>query len=98
MPAYIVVDVTVHDPIAYEPYKKMAFDAVTRYGGRYIVRGGEIDLREGEYKPNRFVIVEFPTLAQARAFYESPEYAPALAIRKSVATSNLVIVDGWPPS
>jgi uncharacterized protein (DUF1330 family) len=94
MPAYIVVNVTVHDPVAYEPYKKMALEAATKYGGRYIVRGGAVDVREGDYQPNRFVIVEFPNIEQARAFYESEEYAPALAIRKAVATSSLFIVEG----
>jgi uncharacterized protein (DUF1330 family) len=94
MPAYIVVNVTVHDPVAYEPYKKMALEAATKYGGRYIVRGGAVDVREGDYQPNRFVIVEFPNIEQARAFYESEEYAPALAIRKAVANSSLFIVEG----
>ena len=97
MPAYIVVDVVVNDPVAYEPYKQMAAAAIAKYGGRYIVRGGATDVREGDWQPNRFVIVEFPSLAQARAFYVSEEYAPALAIRKAVATSSLFIVDGWAP-
>jgi uncharacterized protein (DUF1330 family) len=97
MPAYIVVNVHVHDPVAYEPYKKMAFAAATKFGGRYIVRGGAIDVREGDYQPERFVIVEFPSIEQARAFYESPEYAPALAIRNAAATSSLFIVDGVAP-
>ncbi len=98
MPAYIVVDIVVHDPVAYEPYKQMASAAVAKYGGRYIVRGAATDVREGDWHPNRFVIVEFPSLAQARAFYESEDYAPALAIRKAVATSKLLIVDGWAPA
>jgi uncharacterized protein (DUF1330 family) len=95
MPGYIIVDIVVHDPVAYEPYKKMAQAAIAQYGGRYIVRGGAVECREGEWKPSRVVVVEFPTIEQARAFYDSPEYAPALAIRKSVATSNLIIVEGW---
>jgi len=95
MRGYIIVDIVVHDPVAYEPYKQMAQAAVAQYGGRYIVRGGPVDVREGSWNPSRVVVVEFPSVEQARAFYESPEYAPALAIRKSVATSNLVIVEGW---
>ena len=95
MPAYIVVDITVHDPIAYEPYKRIAHEVITAYGGRYLVRGGAVDPREGE-APGRVVIVEFESMDRARAFYESAEYAPALAIRKSVATSRLFIVEGFP--
>ncbi len=98
MSAYIVVDVVVHDAEAYEPYKKMAAAAIAKHGGRYVVRGGAVEVREGDWHPNRFVLVEFPTLAQARAFYDSEDYAPALAIRKAVATSKLFIVDGLPPA
>ncbi len=96
MPAYIVVDVDVHDPAAYEPYKRMALAAVTQYGGRYLARGGAVEVLEGDWSPKRFVIVEFPSMAQARAFYDSPEYAEARAIRQANATSKLFITEGLP--
>ena len=96
MPAYIVVDVEVLDKDAYEPYKKMAFEAITLYGGRYLARGGAVDVKEGDWQPSRLVIVEFPSMAQAQAFYHSPEYAPALAIRKAKSHSTLVITEGLP--
>jgi uncharacterized protein (DUF1330 family) len=96
MSAYIVVDVDIHDPVAYEPYKKMALAAVTHYGGRYIARGGAVEVLEGDWSPKRFVIVEFPGMAQAKAFYDSPEYAEAKAIRHANATSTLFITEGLP--
>jgi uncharacterized protein (DUF1330 family) len=96
MPAYIIVDVEIHNPEAYEPYKKMALEVATQYGGRYLARGGAIEVREGDWHPKRFVIIEFPSVDAARAFYDSPEYAPALAIRKANATSSLIIAEGLP--
>lgn len=95
MPAYIIADVEVNDPAAYEVYRPMAAAAIAKHGGRYLVRGGEVDAREGTWVPKRMVILEFDSMEAARAFYESEEYAPALAIRNSSATSNLVIVDGY---
>ena len=98
MAAYIIADVEVHDPVAYEPYRVMAADAIAAHGGRYLVRGGELEVREGTWSPRRVVIIEFENLATAKAFYESETYAPALALRTSIATSNLIIVDGYAPS
>ena len=62
MSGYIIVDIVVHDPVAYEPYKKMAHAAATKYGGRYIVRGGTVEVREGSWKPSRVVVIEFPSI------------------------------------
>lgn len=97
MSAYVIADVEVHDPVAYEPYRVMAAAAIAKHGGRYLVRGGELEVREGTWQPRRVVILEFESFAVAKAFYESEDYAPALALRKSIATSNLIIVDGYPP-
>lgn len=94
MPAYLIAEIDVTDPVAYEEYKKHTPAAVARYGGRFLVRGGKVDSREGGWSPERLVVVEFPTMAQARAFYDSPEYAPALAIRKRAARSRLILAEG----
>lgn len=94
MPAYLIAEVDVHDAAAYEAYKKLTPGAVAAYGGRFIVRGGTVDSKEGGWKPARLVVVEFPSMDQARKFYDSPEYAPALAIRLKAAKSRLILADG----
>lgn len=94
MPAYLIAEVDVQDTAAYEEYKKITPGAVDAYGGRFIVRGGEVDAKEGGWTPKRVVVVEFPSMAQARKFYDSKEYAPALAIRLKAAKSKLILVDG----
>jgi uncharacterized protein (DUF1330 family) len=94
MPAYLIAEVDVKDTAAYEEYKKITPGAVAAYGGKFIVRGGTVDSKEGDWKPARLVVVEFPSMDQARKFYDSKEYAPALAIRLKAAKSRLVLVDG----
>jgi uncharacterized protein (DUF1330 family) len=96
MAAYVVVNITIHDPVRYEEYKRLAFPTVTTYGGRYVARGAPVDVREGEWIPSRLVILEFPNLERARAWWASPEYAPAKAIRQSCADTQLVITEGLP--
>jgi uncharacterized protein (DUF1330 family) len=94
MSAYLLVDCKVTDPVKYEAYKLLAKPAVERHGGRYLVRGGETAVLEGDWRPNRVILVEFPTLAQARAFYDSPEYAQARATRTGAAEMNMIAVAG----
>ena len=94
MPAYLIAEVDVTDTKAYEEYRKLTPAAVAAYGGRFIVRGGEVESKEGGWKPARLVVVQFDSMAQAKKFYESPEYAPALAIRHKAATSRLILADG----
>jgi uncharacterized protein (DUF1330 family) len=94
MSGYIVLDVVVRDPEAYERYKQLAGATVTAYGGRYLVRGGASEALEGSWRPTRLVILEFPSVAQARAWWTSPEYAPAKAIRQSCASTEMLLVEG----
>ena len=96
MPAYVVVNITIRDPAPYEEYKRLAAPPVAAYDGRYVVRGGPVDVREGGWSPSRLVILEFPTVERARAWWDSPEYAPAKAIRQSCAETQLVITEGLP--
>ena len=74
----------------------MASPTVGAYGGRYVVRGGSVDVREGGWTPSRLVVLEFPTVERARAWWDSPEYAPAKAVRQSCADTQLVITEGVP--
>jgi uncharacterized protein (DUF1330 family) len=90
------VQVNVGDPVAYEQYKQLAQDAVTAYGGRYIVRGGATTTLEGSWKPARLVVLEFPDAERARSWWHSPEYAPAKALRQSCAETEMVLIEGLP--
>ena len=96
MPAYVVANITIHDPARYEEYKRLAAPTVSAYGGRYVARGGPVEVREGGWTPARLVLLEFPSVERARAWWESPEYAPAKAVRQSCADAGLVITEGLP--
>lgn len=95
MPAYVIVNVDVKDPVRYEDYKKMVPPTLAPYGGRFLVRGGAVHPREGAWRPKRFVVLEFPSLERANAWYDSPEYAPAKALRQATSTADLVMVEGF---
>ncbi len=94
MSAYVVVNITVHDPEPYAQYRAMAPATIAAYGGRYVARGGATRVKEGGWDPKRLVILEFPDVAQAEAWWNSPEYAPAKALRQSCAEAQLVITEG----
>jgi uncharacterized protein (DUF1330 family) len=94
MSAFVIVDVEVIDPIGYEDYKKLATSAVAVYGGKYLARGGKNETLEGNWRTNRLVILEFPSVEQAKAWLNSPEYAPARTLRHKYAKSNMVVVEG----
>jgi uncharacterized protein (DUF1330 family) len=94
MAAYVVVQVDVKDPARYEAYKTMVPPSLERYGGRFVVRGGSVYTMEGTWAPKRFVLVEFPSVEQAKAWWASPEYAEAKALRQATAQSQLIIVEG----
>jgi uncharacterized protein (DUF1330 family) len=94
MAAYLISDITVRDRAAFEIYRTRAADAIHLYGGRYLARLGEVQVLEGSWNPNMVVVVEFPNLEQARAWYRSPEYAFALEMRDTAPSRNLILVDG----
>ncbi len=94
MAAYVIAEVNVTDPKLYEDYRKMVPATVEKYGGRFVVRGGAVEVKEGGWKPARLVVLEFPSLEQARKWYQSPEYAPALALRLKAANAKLILVEG----
>lgn len=95
MAAYLIADTQLTDPDAYEEYKRKARPLAEQHGGEYIVRGGDMVLKESElWSPSRLVVVRFPSVDKARAFYESPEYQQALGISKRSARRTVVIVEG----
>ena len=96
MSAYVVVEVTVSDPATYEEYKRLAPPSIAQYQGRYIARGGRTETLEGDWAPKRLVLLEFPTMELARAWWESSEYADAKAMRQRSATTRMVLLEGLP--
>ena len=94
MAAFVIADVTVTDPTGYERYKQLTPASIAAFGGRFIARGGEAAALEGVWEPARLVIVEFPSLERARAWYDSVEYRDAKAMRHRTARTNMLIVDG----
>lgn len=94
MSAYVIVDIDVIDPVGYEEYKKLASAAVALYGGRYLARGGPNETLEGDWHARRLVILEFESLERAKTWFNSPEYAPARALRHKTAHTNMVVVGG----
>lgn len=98
MTAYVINDMVITDPALFEDYKRLSPPTVAAYGGRFLARGGALAPVEGGWSPKRLVILEFPSMAQAQAWIDSPEYAPAKALRQRASTSRMVVVDGVPPA
>ncbi len=93
MAAYVIVDIEVHDPVEYEEYKKLAAPTVAACGGRYVVRGGAVEVLEGSWQPNRLVVLEFENTAQAKAWWVSQEYSAAKEIRHRTARTNMIVTE-----
>ena len=94
MAAYIISEVVPESQEAWQTYRTRAAASIAQHGGRYLVRGGEIETLEGQWPPRMIVVVEFPDIERARAWYRSPEYAFALAARDEALSRNLILVDG----
>ena len=94
MPAYVLVDVDVTDPDRYDRYRPLAAASVEQHGGRYLVRGGASEVLEGDRRPNRLVVLEFPDADAARAWYHSEAYGEAKATRAGACIGSFILVDG----
>ena len=94
MPAYVIVETDVHDPEQYERYRAASPGAVHAGGGRFVVRGGELAVLEGDWDPSRLVVLEFPDLEAAKRWYDSPEYEEAKRLREGAANLRMVAVQG----
>jgi uncharacterized protein (DUF1330 family) len=94
MSAYVVVQVDIKDPVRYADYKEMVPASLEKYGGKFLVRGGKTHTMEGGWAPKRFVLVEFPTVEQAKAWWDSPEYRAARDLRQATSDSQLIIAEG----
>jgi uncharacterized protein (DUF1330 family) len=94
MAAYIVAQLKVNDPAAFQRYRDAVNPLVDRFGGRFRARGGELHVLEGEWPLPRLVIIEFQSLDAARLFYDSPEYQKILPLRQTSSEGNVVLVEG----
>jgi uncharacterized protein (DUF1330 family) len=94
MAAYIIVDVVVTDPEGFAAYREMAPPTVAAYGGNYLARGGALTPLEGGWDPKRISVIEFPSAEQARAWWDSAEYAEAKALRQRTTETKMLIVEG----
>jgi uncharacterized protein (DUF1330 family) len=98
MAAYVIVNVDTKHPQEYEHYKGMAEKTVAQYGGRYLVRGGQMKVLEGSWEPTRIVVLEFPSYEKAHEWWHSAEYAPAKELRQRLSTTDLLIIEGYDPT
>lgn len=94
MLAYVIANVEVLDPEGYEEYRRQVPATIAAYGGRYLARGGATEVLEGTWSPKRCVLLEFPSMAQLRAWWDSPEYRPLRAVRERTTRSSLVVTEG----
>lgn len=92
--AYVIGEIEVTDPATYEDYRRQVAAVATKYGGKFVVRGGKVETLEGGWSPKRIVVLEFPSLEQAQKWYRSPEYAPLIALRQRASRGKLIVVEG----
>jgi uncharacterized protein (DUF1330 family) len=94
MSAYVIVDIEIHDAAGYDEYRKVVGATLTAYGGKFVVRGGRIDVLEGSWNPKRIVVLEFDSATRAREWYDSEEYRVPKQMRMRASTGNLIVVEG----
>jgi len=94
MAAYIIVDVSITDQKDYEEYKKLTPAAIAAYDGKFIVRGGQTETLEGNWVPERIVVLEFPTVERAKEWWNSEIYSNAKIIRQRAANTKMIVVEG----
>ncbi len=95
MKAYIIVDVKITDAVTYEEYKKLTPGSLKPFGGKFIIRGGTATTLEGDWHPGRMVVLEFPSLETAKAWWSSDIYAPAKVVRQSASEAKMIVVEGF---
>ena len=94
MSAYVIVEISVHNPEEYEEYKRLSTISLAAFNGKFIVRGGQTETLEGDWVPERIVVLEFPDMQTARNWWNSDIYAEAKAIRQRTAESRMILVQG----
>jgi uncharacterized protein (DUF1330 family) len=94
MPAYVIAQTDIHDPERYKRYTDAAPGTIEEAGGRFVARGGELAVFEGDWNPSRLVVLEFENLEAVKAWYESDAYQEAKRLREGAATMRMVAVEG----
>jgi uncharacterized protein (DUF1330 family) len=94
MAAYLIADVNVENADDYAEYRREVLPLIERFGGRFIVRGGAHEALEGDWRPARLVVIEFPSMAVLKEWYGSPEYKKLIALRQRASRGSLVAVEG----
>jgi len=94
MAAYYIGEHIVSDFALFDAYLAKVVPMIERFGGRYLTKVGSHEILEGDWEPNRVVIIEFPDLAAIRNWYQAPEYQPLIALRRSAATDVLIMLEG----
>jgi uncharacterized protein (DUF1330 family) len=94
MPAYYIGEHKITDAAAFAEYLRQTVPIIERHGGRYLTKAGTHEVLEGEWDPDRVVIIEFPNMAAVRAWYLSPDYQPLIALRQSAATDVMIAIEG----
>ena len=94
MPAYVIAVVDVNDPERYRDYTARTPDSIARHGGRWVVRGGSTRVLEGDWDPGRIVVIEFPSVEAALAWFESDDYQELAAIRRDASTARILVAEG----
>jgi uncharacterized protein (DUF1330 family) len=94
MKAYLIIDIRIHDFESFREYAEKVPPFIAKHGGKYVVRGAEVTPMEGNWRPERLVILEFPDRESAKSFLADPDYQDLLAIRLRTTTGNLILVDG----
>ena len=95
MPAYVIANIRVTDAERYKDYVAGVTPLIEKHGGTYRVRAGASEVLEGQWTPDRFVVLEFPSREAALAFYNDPDYAPLRSLRQSITNSNVILIDGY---
>ncbi len=94
MAAYAIADIEITDPEAFEQYRAEVPATIEAYGGRFLVRGAEGEVAEGDWAPNRVVVLEFESMERLKAWYNSPEYTPLKELRMRASNGNVVLAEG----
>jgi len=94
MAGYVIAQIKVNDPEPFKDYVKRNTSVVEKYGGKFLVRGGEMEVLEGDFAYPRAIVIQFPSVSAAHIWYHSPEFKELTQIRNAAADTNLMIVEG----
>ena len=94
MAAYVIAEVTITDPPEYEAYRQMVPATVAKYGGKFVVRVGQLEMLEGNWAPKRLVVIEFESAERAKQWWASEDYREAKALRQRTAQTNMIVIEG----